>query len=80
VARAARSHGAEGEEAWRLAARVRALLAHPDAGTDASAWRALLADDDARYAAGLAEDAAAPEAPRWLRLPSRIAEPSTPRA
>jgi hypothetical protein len=83
VARAARGHGAEGDEGWRLAARVRALLAHPDAARPASragaapaAWRALLADDDARYAAQLAEDAAQAEAPRWLSLPARLAEPA----
>jgi hypothetical protein len=39
----------------------------------------LLGDDDARYAAGLSEDAAATEAPGWLRLPARLEEPSTPR-
>jgi hypothetical protein len=80
VARAARGHGVEGEDAWRLAARVRAMLAHPDAGANAQAWRALLADEDARYAAGLGEDATAAEAPRWLRLPSNVTEPSTPGA
>ena len=80
VARAARAHGAESEAAWRLAARVRALLAHPEPGRDATTWRALLADDDARYAAGLAEDADAAEAPGWLSLPSRLTAPATPRA
>jgi hypothetical protein len=79
VARAARAHGAEEEDAWRNAARVRALLAHPDAGTELRSWRVLLGDDDARYAAGLSEDAAATEAPGWLRLPARLEEPSTPR-
>jgi hypothetical protein len=72
VARAARSHGAEGEEAWRLAARVRTLLAHPDAAADPRAWRALLADDDARYAAGVPADAAVAAAPAWLGLPARL--------
>ena len=80
VARAARAHGAEGEDAWRLAARTRALLAHPEAGADAKAWSAFLADDDARYAVGLAQDASATEAPGWLLLPARIEEPSAPLA
>ena len=83
VARATRAHGAEDEDAWRLAARVRTLLAHPDVGRVAparageapAAWRALLADDDARYAAQLAEDAPAADAPAWLTLPVRLAEP-----
>jgi len=75
VARAARAHGAEGEASWRLAARVRVLLAYPDAIAERAPWRALLADDDARYAAGLAEDATPKEAPAWLALPSRLGTP-----
>ena len=53
--------------------------AAPGAGTEPRSWRVLLGDDDARYAAGLSEDAAATEAPGWLRLPARLEEPSTPR-
>ena len=79
VARAARAHGAEGEGAWRLAARVRTLLAHPGAAADAHAWRALLADDDARYAVGVTADAAAADAPAWLALPARVEPASTRR-
>jgi hypothetical protein len=59
---------------------VRALLAHPDAARDAASWRALLADDDARYAAGLGEAATAAEAPGWLSLPSRLTTPAARRA
>jgi hypothetical protein len=54
---------------------VRVLLAYPDAIAERVAWRALLADDDARYAAGLAEDASAKEAPAWMALPSRLGAP-----
>jgi hypothetical protein len=79
VARAARAHGAEGEDAWRLAARVRALLAHPDAATDERAWRALLADDDARFATGASSETEVAAAPAWLRIPPRVEERSTPR-
>jgi hypothetical protein len=77
IARAARAHGAEGEHSWRLAARVRALLAHPHAvsrSAGAGSWQALLADDDARYALGLGDDASIAKAPAWLWLPSRLEE------
>src|SRR5262249_20661222 len=75
IARALRDRGAEGERAWRLAARVRALLAHPRAGSATATreeWQALLADDDARYAGELGEDTPHARAPAWLMLPSRL--------
>ena len=56
VAEGVRAHGAHGEHAWRLAARVRVLLVHPHAfaaAPDGAAWRDLLADPDARYALAL---------------------------
>jgi glycosidase len=77
IARAARAHGAEVEHSWRLAARVRALLAHPHAvsrSAGARSWQALLDDDDARYALGLGDDASVARAPAWLWLPSRLEE------
>jgi len=77
VAAAAEAQGAEGDQPWRLAARARALLAHPQAAARSAApdaWQALLADDDARYAAGLSEDASIARAPAWLWLPSRLEE------
>jgi len=58
---------------------VRTLLAHPGAAADAHAWRALLADDDARYAVGVTADAAAADAPAWLALPARVEPASTRR-
>ena len=72
LANAFRAHGAEGDLAWRLAARVRALLAHPDAHAGGEALRAFLADDDARFAAGIApgEDPSVP--PAWLALPAMV--------
>ncbi len=72
VAEAARARGADGEHAWQLAARVRALLAHPEAAADPAAWAALVADADAAWAAGLAPGATNASAPEWLRLPSRL--------
>jgi glycosidase len=69
LASAVRAHHAEAGEAWRLAARVRALLAHPDAPAD---WPAFLADEDARFAAGLDAGASRTEAPGWLELPAAI--------
>ena len=66
VAAGAQAHGADSAYAWRLAARVRAQLAHPYARTDADAWRRFLADPDARYAADLSEDATPEQAPTWL--------------
>jgi hypothetical protein len=58
---------------------VRALLAHPDAATDERAWRALLADDDARFATGASSETEVAAAPAWLRIPPRVEEHSTPR-
>ncbi len=75
VVKVVRARGAEGDHAWRLAARVRTLLAHPLAVAPASKaahWQALLADDDARFAAGLPEDARPADAPAWLALPARL--------
>jgi len=69
LARALQALGAEGESAWRLAARVRALLAHPDPLTH---WPVFLADQDARYAAGLEPDATPDSAPEWTRLPGEL--------
>jgi len=62
------TQGAEGEQAWRLAARVRACLAHPRAGdrTDDAAWRAFLADPDARFASGLSVARTRAARPSWL--------------
>ena len=64
------------ELAWRLAARVRTLLAHPRAGASPvreSDWQALLADADARFATGLTLDAVPADAPEWLSLPMKFA-------
>ena len=75
VTDATREQAAEGEQAWRLAARVRALLAHPaahGAGGRDDAWLQLLADADARWAAGLSADATPVQAPDWLALPARL--------
>jgi hypothetical protein len=78
LANAFRALGAEGDLAWRLAARVRALLAHPDAHAGGEAWRAFLADDDARFAAGVApgEDPRVP--PAWLALPATVERATAP--
>src|SRR5262245_17572869 len=76
IARGLRAHGADEPLSWRLAARVRALLAHPRivAGPGTSdEWRAFLADDDARFAAGLSATAPLREAPEWLALPGHLA-------
>src|SRR5262249_14762044 len=54
IARALRDRGAEGERAWRLAARVRALLAHPRAGSATATseeWQGPPDDDHPRHAA-----------------------------
>jgi len=77
IARAARARGAEGETAWRLAARVRALLAHPQAAgrrATREQWRALLADEYALYATGLTDDSPMAKAPAWLGIPARLEE------
>jgi hypothetical protein len=79
VAEAARARGADSEHGWRLAARVRALLAHPRALADAGAWSALVADADAAWAAGLEPGATTAQAPDWLDLPARLAASSHPR-
>jgi glycosidase len=80
VAEAARARGADGEHSWQLAARVRALLAHPEAATEPTAWSALMADPDAAWAAGLTPGATPGQAPDWLRLPSRLLGNSRTRA
>src|SRR6185436_15393021 len=72
LANAFRVHGAEGDLAWRLAARVRALLAHPDVHAGGEAWQAFLADDDARFAAGIAPGEEPRVPPAWLALPATI--------
>jgi len=82
IARAMRLLGAEGERAWRLAARVRALLVHPRAASrdgTPEEWRALLADPDARYAGELDEDTPRADAPAWLKLPARMDPGVAPR-
>jgi glycosidase len=82
LGRALHAHGAEGDHAWRLAARVRALLAHAAAGGDAAGdadRRAFLADPDARFAAAIAEDTPAAKLPEWLALPSRFEARSLPK-
>jgi hypothetical protein len=82
IARAMRLLGAEGERAWRLAAGVRTLLAHPRAASadgTPEEWRALLADPDARYAAELDEDTPRADAPAWLKLPARLDPGLAPR-
>ncbi len=73
IAEGLRAHGTDSEYAWRLAARVRALLAHPAATTDDAAWQRLLEDDDARWGAALSADAKRDDAPPWLQLPARLA-------
>jgi hypothetical protein len=80
VAEAARARGADGEYSWRLAALVRALLAHPEAVADTTGWSALVADADAAWAAGLTAHATPGHAPDWLRLPSRLLGSSRTRA
>ncbi len=80
IVRAVRARGAEGDHAWRLAARVRALLAHPRAvAPDAKLadWQVFLADADARFAAGLPEVADPADAPAWLAFPSRFESSAT---
>ena len=79
IADGLRAHGADSEYAWRLAARVRAWLAHPAATLDDAAWQRLMEDDDARWGAALAADAVRADAPDWLSLPARAAA-LTPRA
>ncbi|MFM8559650.1 MAG: hypothetical protein ACKOC6_08645, partial [bacterium] len=71
IAAGARAHGAETEYAWRLAARVRARLAHSGATSDPERWAAFLADPDARWAAGLGAAATPADAPAWLAAPER---------
>jgi len=78
LAEALRALGAEGDMPWRLAARVRAMLAHPDAHAGGEAWRTFLADDDARFAAGMAPGELPERAPAWLELPARIERAATP--
>jgi glycosidase len=73
VAEAARAHGADGEYSWRLAARTRALLAHPEATASPGAWALVVADADALWAAGLTPTSQITEAPAWLRLPLELA-------
>lgn len=78
LAEGLRSHGAADELAWRLAARVRALLAHPHAGDEApagQAWDAFVRDTDAAFAAGIAPGATPASAgspPAWVSLPGRL--------
>jgi hypothetical protein len=72
LASALRAHGAEGDHAWRLAARVRALLAHGGAETDGASWQAFLADEDARFAAGLTPGDMPRVPPAWWELPARL--------
>ena len=78
LANAFRAHGAEGDGAWRLAARVRALLAHPDVSTDREAWQRFLDDDDARFAAGWAPGEVPRTPPAWSELPARIERATAP--
>jgi hypothetical protein len=80
LARAFRARGAEDPLAWRLAARVRAMLAHPHvarAGEGERAWPEFLADADARFAAGLPAGAHREEAPDWLALAPSLASEET---
>jgi hypothetical protein len=80
IAEGVRAHGADSEYAWRLAARVRAWLAHPAATLDDASWQRFMADDDARWGAALPIEAKRAEAPDWLALPARFAaRPATPR-
>lgn len=82
LARAFHAHGAEGDHLWRLAARVRALLAHAAAGAaraTAGDRAAFLADPDARFAANLREDAPFTRVPEWLTLPERFEVRSLPK-
>ncbi len=81
LANALREHGASGDHAWRLAARVRAMLAHPAATAiprTTARWQALLADADARFAAGIDADARPEDAPDWLSIPARFESATTP--
>lgn len=78
LANAFRRHGAEGDEAWRLAARVRALLAHADARSGGEAWRRFLDDEDARFAAGVALGENPLEPVAWSELPARIERATAP--
>ena len=78
LANAFRAHGAEGDGAWRLAARVRALLAHPDVSADREAWQRFLDDDDARFAAGWAPGEVPRTPPAWSELPARIERATAP--
>lgn len=80
IAGAAREAGADSEYAWRLAARVRARLAHPAAAADDAAWARFLSDDDARFAAGLAAGAARSEAPAWITPEPGMVEAAPSRA
>jgi hypothetical protein len=66
IAAVARDAGADSEYSWRLAARVRARLAHDLAAADENGWARFLLDDDARFAAGLEADAMREEAPTWI--------------
>ena len=78
LASAFRTHGAEGDLAWRLAARVRAMLAHPGAHAGGEPWLAFLADPDACFAAGIAPGEDPSEPPAWLELPARVERATTP--
>ena len=66
VAAGTQAHGADSAYAWRLAAQVRAQLAHPHARYDQDAWQRFVSDPDARFAAGLDEHATMADAPAWL--------------
>jgi hypothetical protein len=82
LARALQAYGAEGDHTWRLAARVRAMLAHaaPRAeGTAGAERQDFAADADARFAAGMGDDEDSVELPEWLALPSRFESRSAPR-
>jgi hypothetical protein len=82
LGRALQALGAEGDHAWRLAARVRALLVHAGAGGDSATAAdrdAFLLDPDARFAAGLRDDQLPDELPEWLTLPSRFEARPLPR-
>ncbi len=79
IAGLARAAGADSEYAWRLAARVRARLAHTEAARDAAAWARFLSDPDARFAAGLASDATRDEAPAWIADQASASKPAPKR-
>jgi glycosidase len=79
IAEGVRAHGADSEYAWRLAARVRAWLAHPAATTDDDAWRRFMEDDDARWGATLPSGAERSDAPEWLSWPTRFVPASAHR-